>query len=24
MMPPYILMEGLRTEMVKLEQFKSW
>jgi hypothetical protein len=23
MMPPYILMEGLRTEMVKLEQFKS-
>ncbi len=23
MMPPYIIMEGLRTEMIKLEQFKS-
>jgi Cdc6-like AAA superfamily ATPase len=24
MMPPYIIMEGLRTEMINLEQFKSW
>jgi Cdc6-like AAA superfamily ATPase len=24
MMPPYIIMEGLRTEMINLEQFNSW
>jgi Cdc6-like AAA superfamily ATPase len=24
MMPPYIIMEGLRTEMIDLEQFRSW
>jgi hypothetical protein len=24
MMPPYIIMEGLRAEMINLEQFKSW
>jgi Cdc6-like AAA superfamily ATPase len=24
MMPPYIIMEGLRTEMIDLEQFQSW